>query len=163
MDSEQLRTKLRELALDLRWSWNHAADELWIRLDPELWALTHNAWVILETVSRERLGACVADAAFRQQLEKAFRYYEYHNTRSALVSNGVSQLADHSGRALQHGIHAERRPANLLGWSRQSRRRSDESCQRPGCSGVRRWTSVSAGLFPSAHRRGRPSGGAVSL
>ena len=81
MDSEQLRTKLRDLALDLRWSWNHAADELWTYLDPELWALTHNAWVILETVSRERLGACVADAAFGEQLEKAFRYYEYHNTR----------------------------------------------------------------------------------
>ena len=81
MDSEQLRTKLRDLALDLRWSWNHAADELWTRLDPELWALTHNAWVILETASRERLGGCVADAAFRDQLEKAFQYYEYHNTR----------------------------------------------------------------------------------
>jgi len=27
---------LTELAMDLRWSWNHRADELWIRLDPEL-------------------------------------------------------------------------------------------------------------------------------
>ena len=50
MDSEQLRTGLHDLALDLRWSWNHVADELWNRLDPELWALTHNACVILQTV-----------------------------------------------------------------------------------------------------------------
>src|SRR5579863_10372075 len=82
MDSEQLRSGLRDLALDLRWSWNHAADELWTRLDPELWALTHNAWVILQTVSRERLDACLADAAFREKLDAVLRLYEYHNTRA---------------------------------------------------------------------------------
>jgi glycogen phosphorylase len=81
MDLKQLEVGLRDLALDLRWSWNHAADELWARLDPELWALTHNAWVILQTVSRERLGSCLADADFRQKLEEVLRFYEYHNTR----------------------------------------------------------------------------------
>lgn len=35
---------LAELALDLRWSWNHGADHLWEQLDPELWALTRNPW-----------------------------------------------------------------------------------------------------------------------
>lgn len=77
MGFEQSRTWLRDLALDLCWSWNHAADELWAHLDPELWALTHNAWVILQTVSRERLDACLADAAFHEKLEKVRRYYEY--------------------------------------------------------------------------------------
>lgn len=81
MDSEQLKTGLRDLALDLRWSWNHAADELWARLDPELWSLTRNAWVILQTVSRDRLDACLADAAFREKLQKVLQYYEYHNQR----------------------------------------------------------------------------------
>ncbi len=33
---------LAQLALDLRWSWNHATDHVWRRLDPELWELTHN-------------------------------------------------------------------------------------------------------------------------
>jgi glycogen phosphorylase len=28
---------LAELALDMRWSWNHAADEVWRQLDPALW------------------------------------------------------------------------------------------------------------------------------
>src|SRR6202041_2482738 len=46
---------LTDLALDLRWSFNHSADQLWERLDPELWELTHNPWVVLQTVSRERL------------------------------------------------------------------------------------------------------------
>jgi starch phosphorylase len=33
---------LAELALDLRWSWNHATDDVWRRLDPTLWELTQN-------------------------------------------------------------------------------------------------------------------------
>jgi hypothetical protein len=28
---------LAELALDMRWSWNHATDEVWRQLDPTLW------------------------------------------------------------------------------------------------------------------------------
>src|SRR4051812_25886639 len=28
---------LTDLALDLRWSFNHSADQLWGQLDPELW------------------------------------------------------------------------------------------------------------------------------
>ena len=33
---------LAELGLDLRWSWSHATDPLWERVDPELWNLTRN-------------------------------------------------------------------------------------------------------------------------
>ena len=33
---------LAELALDMRWSWNHATDEVWRQLDPALWENTHN-------------------------------------------------------------------------------------------------------------------------
>jgi hypothetical protein len=38
---------LRDLALDLRWSWNHATDHLWSTLEPGLWSRTHNPWVVL--------------------------------------------------------------------------------------------------------------------
>jgi glycogen phosphorylase len=64
---------LAELALDLRWSWNHAADEVWQQLDPTLWALTHNPWVILQTVSRDRLTRLATDPAFRQTVEALYR------------------------------------------------------------------------------------------
>src|SRR5579872_2122902 len=30
---------LTDLALDMRWSFNHAADRLWEQIDPELWEL----------------------------------------------------------------------------------------------------------------------------
>lgn len=46
---------LAELALDMRWSWNHATDQVWRRLDPELWEITHNPWVVLQTVSRDEI------------------------------------------------------------------------------------------------------------
>ncbi|MFO7541241.1 MAG: DUF3417 domain-containing protein [Thiobacillus sp.] len=31
---------LSELALDMRSSWNHATDQVWRQLDPDLWELT---------------------------------------------------------------------------------------------------------------------------
>ncbi len=52
---------LTDLALDLRWSFNHSADRLWEQLDPELWELTHNPWVVLQTVSREKLQIVTAN------------------------------------------------------------------------------------------------------
>jgi glucan phosphorylase len=60
---------LAELALDLRWSWNHGADQVWRRLDPALWELTHNPWALLQTVSRERVERLLADTVFRQRIE----------------------------------------------------------------------------------------------
>ncbi|MEO7485562.1 MAG: alpha-glucan family phosphorylase, partial [Ferruginibacter sp.] len=59
---------LAQLALDLQWSWNHATDEIWNQLDPQLWELTHNPWVILQTVSREQLEKKLADADFLQKI-----------------------------------------------------------------------------------------------
>jgi starch phosphorylase len=55
---------LRDLALDLRWTWSHEADELWAKADGEMWRLTHNPWTILEELSTERLNALAADADF---------------------------------------------------------------------------------------------------
>ncbi len=56
---------LRELALDLRWSYNHAADHLWERIAPDLWDLTHNPWLVLRTASREKLQSVSADPDFQ--------------------------------------------------------------------------------------------------
>jgi glycogen phosphorylase len=60
---------LAELALDLRWSWNHAADDIWRELDPALWELTHNPWSVLQTVSRDRIERVSADPVFRQRVD----------------------------------------------------------------------------------------------
>ena len=60
---------LAELALDMRWSWNHATDAVWRQLDPELWEFTQNPWVVLQTVSRDRIERVLADPDFRQQVD----------------------------------------------------------------------------------------------
>ena len=64
---------LTDLALDLRWSFNHSADQLWQQLDPELWELTHNPWVLLQTVSREKLQSVTSDPGFQKLLADLHR------------------------------------------------------------------------------------------
>jgi glycogen phosphorylase len=58
---------LTELAMDLRWSWNHAADDLWQELDPGLWKATHHPNVVRQNVSRDR---ALADPGFCRSLEQ---------------------------------------------------------------------------------------------
>ena len=59
---------LAELALDMRSSWNHATDQVWRQLDAVLWELTHNPWVVLQTVSRDQIERVLADPAFRKNV-----------------------------------------------------------------------------------------------
>jgi starch phosphorylase len=61
---------LSELALDLRSSWNHATDPVWRRLDPVLWNLTNNPWVVLQTVSRDKIREAMGDATFRNLVDE---------------------------------------------------------------------------------------------
>jgi starch phosphorylase len=60
---------LAELALDMRWSWNHATDEVWRELDPELWKITNNPWVVLQTASPDNIGRVLADPVFRGKID----------------------------------------------------------------------------------------------
>ncbi len=62
MTGRDLSTEVREgqadltaLALDLRWTWDHGEEALWGEIEPDLWALTHNAWAVLQTASTSRL------------------------------------------------------------------------------------------------------------
>jgi starch phosphorylase len=60
---------LAELALDMRWSWNHEADEIWRQLDPGLWDLTYNPWAVLQTVSRDQFQKVMSDPVFRKKVD----------------------------------------------------------------------------------------------
>ncbi len=64
LPSEQKVNALYELALDLRWSWDHSADEVWRQLDPVLWDITHSPWAVLQTVSRDRFKELSNDPCF---------------------------------------------------------------------------------------------------
>ena len=69
---------LAELALDMRWTWNHGADDLWRTVDPELWAASGNPWLILETVADDRLAALAGDASFLARLDAQLAEREAH-------------------------------------------------------------------------------------
>ncbi len=83
MTSDDLFSCLKDLALDLRWSWNHATDEIWGRLDPELWELTQNPWVVLQTVSKKTIRNLAADDAFGSKVQQMFRSKQDRESASA--------------------------------------------------------------------------------
>ena len=70
---------LNELALNLHWSWNHMADPLWEALDSYLWQTTQNPWVILQTVSEDKINALLATPDFQERvstlLEHKHRFF----------------------------------------------------------------------------------------
>src|SRR5579875_3315507 len=73
LSEQSISEALRELALDLRSSFHHSADRLFEWLDPELWESTHNPWIVLRTVSRERLQNVTHDPEFQALLTEVHR------------------------------------------------------------------------------------------
>jgi len=86
---------LAELALNMRWSWNHATDEVWGQLDPELWEFTQNPWVVLQTVSRDQIERVLADPVFRHHVDslvqtrrqamEAPAWFQQHHAQGSLT------------------------------------------------------------------------------
>jgi len=86
---------LAELALDMRSTWNHDTESIWRQLDPVLWELTNNPWVVLQTTSREKLQHVLADPAFRKDVAdlvkarrdavKAPAWFQQSHPKSALT------------------------------------------------------------------------------
>lgn len=64
--------RLHELALDLWWSWDARAREVFRRLDYPLWRITaHNPVQMLMSITAERLAAAASDAAFLEAYDQA--------------------------------------------------------------------------------------------
>ena len=70
LPSGQIPDPIAELALDLRWTWNHATDELWRELDPELWESTKNPWLIVQSVSPEKLRRLLGEPRFSEKVRQ---------------------------------------------------------------------------------------------
>ena len=69
---------LATLAVDLRWSWHHGADELWRKVDRELWENTQNPWLILESVADQRLMELAGDNQFLEALQGQLEARQSH-------------------------------------------------------------------------------------
>jgi glycogen phosphorylase len=82
---------LAELALDMHFYWNHSADEVWKQLDPALWELTYNPWVVLQTVSRDRIELLCADPVFRRKVEDLLEAKRHGEGAPAWFQQNYSQ------------------------------------------------------------------------
>ena len=63
-------TVLADLALNLRWTWSHAANKLFANIDAETWSRTGNPWFILQNVSQARLEQLAKTPELRAELER---------------------------------------------------------------------------------------------
>jgi len=71
--------KLRELAYNLRWSWEQDAIEIFRRVDRELWGrVGHNPVRLLGSVDQARLETLQNDAAFLAHLDQAHASLQEH-------------------------------------------------------------------------------------
>lgn len=62
---------IRELAYNLRWTWEHETINLFRRLDRDLWeASQHNPVLMLGMVSQEKLNEAASDSGFLAHLER---------------------------------------------------------------------------------------------
>ncbi len=76
--------RLGELAYNLWWSWNYAAQELYERIDAPLWhALTHNPVKFLREVARDKVEAVERDPKFCEQYDRVLQQFDdYMGTRT---------------------------------------------------------------------------------
>jgi starch phosphorylase len=74
--------RLHEVALNLRWSWDHPTIELFRSLDRDLWEETgHNPRLMLGRIDQKRLSELEVDEAFLAQLDRVAKDLdEYRST-----------------------------------------------------------------------------------
>jgi starch phosphorylase len=72
-------SRLRELAYNLWWSWDHEAVDLFRRLDEDLWESTgHDVVKMLGSVSQERLEAVANDPAFLAHMNRVLARLDHY-------------------------------------------------------------------------------------
>src|ERR1700719_3528847 len=68
--SESMTDLLRELALDLGAVWNRHTDDIWRQIDPDVWLLTRNPWLMLHHASQGKLKSMADDQNLRSRVER---------------------------------------------------------------------------------------------
>ncbi len=69
--------RLRELAYNLRWAWDHETIELFRRLDSDLWEKTdHNPILMLGTIDQGCLAAAATDVGFLAHLNRVSQDFD---------------------------------------------------------------------------------------
>jgi glycogen phosphorylase len=84
---------LSELGLDLRWSWSHKSDLLWERMNSDIWELTRNPWLILQSVSMIHLKSLAESESFKKHLQEQIRQHEQYLRDSTWFSEKYGNSA----------------------------------------------------------------------
>ncbi|MCG8403557.1 MAG: alpha-glucan family phosphorylase [Phycisphaerales bacterium] len=76
--------RLRELAYNLWWSWNRDAQELFRRLDPNLWdEVVGNPVQFLAHISQKRLDQGASDTAYLAEMNRVLDAFDAYHAREA--------------------------------------------------------------------------------
>jgi starch phosphorylase len=76
--------RLRDLAHNLWWSWNHEAIQLFRRLDRDLWESTgHNPVLILGSIRQERLQIMADDDGFVAYVDRVCRVFDRYMAKES--------------------------------------------------------------------------------
>src|SRR5215207_976341 len=82
-------TRLRDLAYNLRWAWDHETITLFRRLDRDLWEATaHNPVLMLGMLNQERLNTICEDPSFMAHLNRVCQSF---NTYMASTNTWYQQ------------------------------------------------------------------------
>jgi starch phosphorylase len=71
--TQQITTPLQSivrLAMNLRWVWNHAADQVWEALAPDVWHQTHNPVLVIQNTPRSHLEELGRNLEFVETVHK---------------------------------------------------------------------------------------------
>ncbi len=68
------------LATDLRFTWSYTTDYLWEKLDPDLFAITRNPWLVLLSTSSEKLQELAEDDEYCEKIAWLLRREEASRT-----------------------------------------------------------------------------------
>lgn len=100
--------RLRGLAMNLWWSWNPDAQDLFRRLDPELWGqLEQNPVHLLNTVDQGRLEQAADDSAFLAHLDRVMTGFEREMQETTWFEHNYPQLTGHTVAyfSAEFGLH----------------------------------------------------------
>ena len=99
--------RLRDIAYNLWWSWAPVGQDLFIRLDRDLWEAVHgNPIELLARIDQERLNELAGDDAFTSHLEAAWQTFQRYMQREGWFSRS---FPDASSKSRSHSTTRSRR------------------------------------------------------
>ena len=154
---------LRDLMLNLRWSWHPETVDLFASIDPAAWdASGGDPITMLSALRPERLAALAADQGFLARLDAAAQILGGYLTGPRWFQRDRRERAAGHGavrdRLLLTRVRHHRGPAGVLRWPRHPGRRPPQGRERPGCAADRRRAAVPARLLHPVAVRGRLAG-----